>query len=65
MNAQPDPPPLPAPRETARLCLQYAWEDHIDDDIRLVMETAGDTINAMADRLERQALHLERAELRK
>jgi len=65
MTGQPDEPNLPAPREVAQACLHHAWEEDVEDIGRQLLEIAGDTINAMCDRLERQALHLERAELRK
>jgi hypothetical protein len=51
-------------------CRRRSWEDSTDDASRLVLERAGDAIGELRrrvrdlrDRLARQALHLERAEL--
>ena len=52
----------PSPTIVADLCAQAAWLDSIDDDTRLRLEWAADTIRLLMRRLVRQALHLERAE---
>ncbi len=57
-----NPYELPAPSIVADLCAQRAWDDNVDDDTRLRLEFASDTIRALMRRLVRQALHLERAE---
>ena len=57
-----NPYELPAPSIVADLCAQRAWDDAIDDDTRLRLEFAADTIRLLMKRLVRQALHLERAE---
>jgi hypothetical protein len=51
-------------------CRRRSWEDSTDDASRLVMERAADAMTALRkrlkdrdERLARQALHLERAEL--
>jgi hypothetical protein len=53
---------LPAPTIVADLCAQRAWDDEIDDDTRLRLEFAADTIRRLMRRCVRLALHLERAE---
>ena len=60
--ASDNPYPLPAPSIVADYCAQAAWRDDIDDDLRLRLEHAADTIRLLMRRLVRQALHLERAE---
>jgi len=57
-----NPYELPPPSIVADLCAQRAWDDEIDDDTRLRLEFASDTIRHLMQRLVRQALHLERAE---
>ena len=54
--------PPPPPNLVADLCLARAWADEIDDNDRLLLEHAGETIRAMAKRLVRQGMHLERTE---
>jgi hypothetical protein len=51
-------------------CRRRSWDDSTDDASRLVLERAGDAIGELRrrvrdlrDRLARQSLHLERAEL--
>ena len=51
-------------------CRRRSWEDSTDDASRLVLERAGDAITVLKsqvkerdERLARQAIHLERAEL--
>ena len=53
---------LPPPATVADLCAQRAWDDEVDDDTRIRLEFAADTIRALMKRLVRQAMHLERAE---
>lgn len=62
--ASDNPHPLPAPSVVADLCAQAAWRDEIDDDVRLRLEFAADTIRLLMRRLVRQAQMLERAEAR-
>jgi len=57
-----NPYELPPPSIVADMCAQRAWDDEIDDDTRLRLEFAADTIRHLMQRLVRQALHLERAE---
>jgi hypothetical protein len=57
-----NPYELPPPSIVADLCAQRAWDDEVDDDTRLRLEFAADTIRHLMQRLVRQALHLERAE---
>ena len=57
-----NPYKLPPPSIVADLCAQRAWADDIDDDTRLRLEFAADTIRHLMQRLVRQAMHLERAE---
>ena len=53
---------LPPPATVADLCARRAWDDEVDDDTRIRLEFAADTIRALMKRLTRQAMHLERAE---
>jgi hypothetical protein len=57
-----NPYPLPAPLIVADLCAQAAWLDAIDDDSRLRLEWAADTIRDLHARLVRNAATLERTE---
>ena len=57
-----NPYELPAPNIVAELCAQAAWRDEVDDDTRLRLEFASDTIKALMKRCVRLSLHLERAE---
>ena len=57
-NPYKSPPPL----IVADLCAQAAWLDAIDDDSRLRLEWAADTIREMHSRLVRQARVLEQLE---
>lgn len=57
-----NPYELPAPSVVADLCAQRAWDDAVDDDTRLRLEFAADTIRLLMARCTRLALHLERAE---
>ena len=57
-----NPYELPAPEIVADLCAQQAWDDEVDDETRLRLEFAADTIRYLMRRLVRQASHLERAE---
>lgn len=60
-----NPYKLPPPATVADLCAQRAWDDDVDDDTRIRLEFAADTIRVLMKRLVRQALHLERAEAAK
>ena len=53
---------LPPPLIVADLCAQQAWEHDIDDESRLRLEMAADTIRAMHKRLGRVAHAMEHAE---
>lgn len=55
---------LPSPDEVARLCEIQMWRDHIDDDSRLVIEMAGQTIRNMMKRCAVLSLKLELTEAR-
>jgi hypothetical protein len=44
------------------MCAVHSWADDVDDDSRKLLEWAHDVIESLCGRLERQALHLERAE---
>lgn len=57
-----NPYPPPSPSIVADLCAQAAWLDAIDDDTRMRLEWAADTIRLLMNRLVRQAQLLERAE---
>lgn len=45
-----NPYELPAPSIVADLCAQRAWDDEIDDDTRLRLEFAADTIRLLMAR---------------
>jgi hypothetical protein len=57
-----NPEPAPAPKTLALMCAVHSWADDADDDSRKLLEWAHEVIEALCERLERQALHLERAE---
>jgi LAS superfamily LD-carboxypeptidase LdcB len=57
-----NPYPTPPIRTLIQMLRIHAWADHIDDDSRILHEQSADALEHMANRLERQALHLERAE---
>ena len=59
-----NPYKAPPPLIVADLCAQAAWLDAIDDDSRLRLEWAADTIREMHRRLVRQAQVLEQLEAR-
>jgi len=52
----------PSPTIVADLCAQRAWDDAIDDDTRLRLEWACDTIRVLMGRLVKQAHKLETLE---
>jgi hypothetical protein len=52
----------PSPTIVADLCAQAAWLDAIDDDTRLRLEWASDTIRVLMGRLVNQAHKLETLE---
>ena len=59
-----NPYELPAPTIVADLCAQRAWDDEVDDDTRLRLEFAADTIRHLMARtvvLAQQLEHLEAA----
>jgi len=45
-----NPYELPAPSIVADLCAQRAWDDEVDDDTRLRLEFASDTIRMLMRR---------------
>jgi len=57
-------PELPAPMAVADMCAMQAWMDHIDDDSRLLLEQAADTIRHLMRRCMKLAQNLERMEAR-
>lgn len=57
-----NPYPPPAPLIVADLCAQAAWLDAIDDDSRLRLEWAADTIRLLHKRLMQNAATLEKTE---
>jgi hypothetical protein len=60
--AEGNPHPAPAPLIVADLCAQAAWLDAIDDDSRLRLEWAADTIRELHARLVKNAATLEKTE---
>ena len=57
-----NPYKAPAPLIVADLCAQAAWLDNIDDDCRLRLEWAADTIRDLHTRLVKNAATLEKTE---
>jgi len=57
-----NPYPLPAPSIVADLCSQRAWDDAVDDDTRLRLEFAADTIRLLMRRCVYLAQRNERLE---
>jgi hypothetical protein len=57
-----NPYKAPAPLIVADLCAQAAWLDSIDDDSRLRLEWAADTIRDLHTRLVKNAATLEKTE---
>lgn len=55
-------PELPSPMAVADMCAMQAWLDDIDDDSRLLMEQAADTIRLLMRRCIRLAQNIERME---
>ena len=53
---------LPPALTVADMCAMRAWDDNIDDDSRLLLEMAADTIRMMHKRLMRLAHSNEQAE---
>jgi hypothetical protein len=53
---------LPPALTVADMCAMRAWDNNIDDDSRLLLEMAADTIRAMHKRLGRLAHSNEQAE---
>lgn len=54
-----NPYELPAPTIVADLCAQRAWDDEVDDDTRLRLEFAADTIRTLMQRCIHLARKLE------
>lgn len=59
-----NPYELPAPTIVAELCAQRAWDDEIDDDTRLRLEFAADTIRLLMRRCVHLSQRLEQVEAR-
>jgi len=57
-----NPYELPAPSVVADLCSQRAWDDAVDDDTRLRLEFAADTIRLLMRRCVHLAQRNERLE---
>jgi|688.fasta_scaffold702895_2 hypothetical protein len=57
-----NPYELPAPSVVADLCAQRAWDDHVDDDTRVRLEFAADTIRLLMKRCVELAGLFERLE---
>lgn len=53
---------LPPALTVADMCAMRAWDDNIDDDSRLLLEMAADTIRMLHKRLMRLAHSNEQAE---
>ena len=53
---------LPPPATVADMCATMAWNDDIDDDARLALEMAADTIRALMGRVTANARQLELSE---
>jgi hypothetical protein len=49
----------PSPRAVADACLESAWRDNVDDESRLLLELAHDTIGTLILRLASNAKVLE------
>lgn len=61
MNAE-NPGDPPAPLVLANMCATQAWNDNIDDNSRLLLEWAADTIRAVTRENGRHAVRAEVAE---
>jgi hypothetical protein len=57
-----NPYELPAPSVVADLCAQRAWDDEVDDDTRVRLEFAADTIRLLMKRCVELAALFERLE---
>jgi hypothetical protein len=57
-----NPYELPAPSVVADLCAQRAWDDQVDDDTRVRLEFAADTIRLLMKRCVELAGLFERLE---
>lgn len=57
-----NPYDLPAPSIVADLCAQRAWDDEVDDETRLRLEFAADTIRHLMKRCVELAGLFERLE---
>lgn len=53
---------LPPALTVADMCAMRAWDDNIDDDSRLLLEMAADTIRLLHRRLMRVSHSMEQAE---
>jgi hypothetical protein len=55
-------PDLPSPEAVRAACALRCWDDDCDDESRVLLEQAADTIRAQHDRLMRVSKLLEAAE---
>jgi hypothetical protein len=55
-------PELPCPEAVRAACARRCWDDDTDDESRILLEMAADTIRAQHDRLMRVSKLLEAAE---
>lgn len=53
---------LPAPDTLAQMCMIHAWNDHTDDDSRILHEQCYHTINILMERCVRLAKRNEQLE---
>jgi hypothetical protein len=57
-----NPYPAPAPKTLALMCAVHAWADDVDDDSRKLLEWSHEVIEALMERLMKQAHLLETLE---
>ena len=60
-----NPYPAPSPRVLADMCAMHAWNEHIDDQTRLLLEWSADELRRLMDRLVAQARAHEQAEAKR
>jgi hypothetical protein len=54
---------LPAPLDVVQALMQRAWDDDINDDDRILMETAAKSLEATLERCVRLASVIEKTEV--
>ena len=62
MQSEDQPYKLPPPSVVADTCAASCWRDDVDDESRLLLEMAADTIRGLMGRCVRLAKRLEQAE---